>query len=129
MQLHEFIGRVQERAHLQDKDQALAVTQATLTTLCERLFGEEPRHLGAQLPDPLGEWLDRQGAGERFSASEFCQRVADRAHVAKRQAEEQTRAVLQTLTDAVSEGEIQDVLGQLPHDYDRLFGSGIERRH
>lgn len=123
MQLSEFLGRVQQQAGCDSREQALAAAQATLSTLSERLTGNEPRHLGAQLPEPLSQYLDQEGQGRRFSANEFCHLVAEREGVADDAAKEHARAVLQTLKEAVSEGEMNDVLDQLPQDYEQLFGA------
>lgn len=126
MQLHDFLGQVQHRAHLANVDQALRASRATLETLAERLSGGEPTQLGAQLPPELARYLHEitAGTGERFSSDEFFQRVSAREGVDLPDAVFHARAVIEVLCEAVSPGEIDDVRAQLPADYQRLFESG-----
>ncbi len=130
MQLHDFLGQVQHRAHLSDFDEALRASRATLETLAERLDGNEPAQLGAQLPHELAEFLKRDsaGTGERFSSDEFFQRVCEREGVDLPDAVFHARAVIDVLSDAVSAGEIADIRAQLPTDYQRLFEAGSTGR-
>ena len=127
MQLHDFLGRLQERSNLHSKDEALRAVQATYQTLSERLAGGEPLNLAAQLPSLLQDRADA-GHGERFSAEEFCRRVAEREGVDKEMARKHAQAVLAVTQEAVSAGEIEDVLAQLPQEYHALFGGGRSTR-
>jgi uncharacterized protein (DUF2267 family) len=123
MQTHEFLGRVQNTAHLPTLDAAIRATRATLETLAERLGPDEARHLGAQLPHEIQLYL--RGAGtpmpERFSSDEFFERVCAREGVDLPESTHHARAVIDVLTQAVSQGEIIDVMDRLPEDYRRLF--------
>jgi uncharacterized protein (DUF2267 family) len=123
MKLHEFLGQVQHRAQMPDLDQALRATRVTLETLAERLGGEEPRHLAAQLPGELARFLKWQGYknSERLDSNEFLKRVSEREEVDLPVSVYHVRVVLEVLQEAVSPGEINDVLAQLPPDYRRLF--------
>lgn len=123
MKLHEFLGQVQHRAQMPDLDQALRATRVTLETLAERLGGEEPRHLAAQLPEELARFLRWQGYkySERLDSNEFLKRVSEREEVDLPVSVYHVRVVLEVLQEAVSPGEINDVLAQLPADYRRLF--------
>ncbi|MFA5529137.1 MAG: OsmC family peroxiredoxin [Thiohalomonadaceae bacterium] len=123
MNFHDFLGQVQHRAQLRSMDEALRATRATLTTLSERLQGQEPFHLGAQLPHEIAEFLKgpTAGGGERFSSDEFFRRVCDKEGVDLPAAVYHARVVLEVLKEAVSPGEIDDVRAQLPPDYQRLF--------
>lgn len=135
MQFQEFLGQVQMRAQLPSTGHALAATRATLITLGERLSGGEPAHLAAQLPQELAHLLTRGdatslGSGQRFSASEFCARIARREGVEPLEAARHARAVVEVLDEAVSSGEMQDVRKQLPEDLRDLIDSGLgELRH
>ncbi len=122
MQLHEFLGQVQHRARLSDMDEALRATRATFETLAERIGGNEPKQLGAQLPEELGRLLEPKGEPQRFDSDEFLHRVSQRSHTDLPVSVYHTRVVLEVLQEAVAPGEIQDVLNQLPPDYKRLFG-------
>ncbi|WP_303904634.1 DUF2267 domain-containing protein [Thiohalomonas denitrificans] len=126
MQLHDFLGQVQHRAQMPDLDAALRASRATLETLAERLAGNEPAQLGAQLPRELREFLQREtaGSGERFDSTEFLKRVSEREGIDLPVAVYHARTVIEVLREAVSAGEINDVLAQLPEDYKRIFEAG-----
>jgi uncharacterized protein (DUF2267 family) len=123
MQLHEFLNQVQNTGNLSSQDEVLNATRATLMTLAERLRGNEPHHLAAQLPQGLQEFLhgENAGKGERFGSDEFMRRVGDREGVNLETATAHARAVLATLTEAVDSGEMEDVKQQLPKDIKRLL--------
>jgi uncharacterized protein (DUF2267 family) len=123
MQLHDFLGQVQHRAQMASLEEALRASRATLSTLAERLQGNEPDHLGAQLPAELKEFLHGPGAGggERFSSTEFFHRVCKKEGVDLPVAVYHARVVMEVLKEAVSPGEIDDVRAQLPSDWQRLF--------
>lgn len=126
MQLHEFLGRVQQQASIDSKEQALHAIQATFETLSERLKGGEPLDMGAQLPALLQNYVD-VGEGDRFDADDFFRRVADREGVEEEEGRRHAQAVLGVVSEAVSTGEMQDVMSQLPQEYHGLFGAGQQR--
>jgi uncharacterized protein (DUF2267 family) len=128
VQFREFLGQVQSRAGLDSLDAALAATRATLETLSERLSGNEPDNLAAQLPEELARYLRQEKRGQRFSADEFFQRVSQRSGADLPFAVFQARVVVEVLGEAVSKGEIDDVRSQLPEDYQRIFESGSHGR-
>ena len=49
---------------------------ATLEALKERLAGEEPSDLAAQLPPEIAPYVEGDGGRESFSVEEFYERVA-----------------------------------------------------
>jgi uncharacterized protein (DUF2267 family) len=118
MQYDEFIALVSERTGLFEGE-AVALTRATLATLAERISGGEARDLAAQLPGPLQDaLLPTKEEAEAFSFDEFVRRVAERSgHVTS---ESDVIAVMATLRDAVTPGEFDDVLSQLPNEFQRL---------
>jgi uncharacterized protein (DUF2267 family) len=123
-----FIEKVAERMG-GSLGQAEAVTQATLLTLAERITGGEARDLAAQLPTELREFLTTTDEpAERFDLDEFVRRVSIRAGVDRDTASRGVPAVFQTLHGAVSTGEFQDVLGQLPKEFQNLVPELIRRR-
>jgi uncharacterized protein (DUF2267 family) len=129
MQLHEFLGQVQHRARLASVDEALRVTRLTLETLGERLAGNEPAKLAAQLPAELKHLLeDKGGIPEPFGCDAFLARISLDEHVDLPRSVFHVRAVLSVLADAVSPGALEHMRAQLPEDYQRLFDSGAEGR-
>ena len=128
MQYDEFVGRVQNRARLAATGETVKAIHATLGTLGERLAGGEPDQLAAQLPQEIGAYLRSALKGQSFSLDEFFNRVTEREGVDKPDAVYHARAVISVLKEAVSPGEIEDVLSQLPAEYDPLFESSYEGR-
>ena len=125
MKYDEFIARVAENAGVSHAE-ADKLTWATLGTLAERISGGEARDLAAQLPLPLQDaLLPAREEAEGFSFKEFVRRTAERAGTDASVAETAVDAVLVTLRDAVTPGEFDDVLSQLPQDFKRL---GAPRR-
>ncbi|MDQ2077309.1 DUF2267 domain-containing protein [Marinimicrobium sp. ABcell2] len=123
MQLHEFLNQVQHSGNLSSQDAVLNATRATLVTLAERLRGNEPNHLAAQLPQGLEEFLQGEsaGKGERFGFDEFMRRVCDREGVDLDTATVHARAVLGTIAEAIDSGELEDARQQLPKDIKQLL--------
>jgi uncharacterized protein (DUF2267 family) len=100
------------------------IERATLQTLAERISGGEARDLASQLPKPLQEEL--MGAdepAEPFDVDEFVRRVAVRAGATLNEAWTGAAAALNTLSDAVTPGEFDDVLSQLPKEYRELVAA------
>ena len=126
MKYNEFVGRVQHRARLSSTDEAVGAIRATLEVLGERLSGGEPSNLAAQLPPEVGRYLSAETDGERFGLEGFFERVSKQEGTDLPDAVHHARAVVSVLQEAVSQGEIDDVLAQLPDEYDPLFESGSE---
>lgn len=126
MRYEEFLTQVRERTGLSSRTDAEQATQAVLRTLGERLQGGEPKNLASQLPPELGHYLLEPGAGDgvRLSEQDIYDLVSVREGVDTPIARVHVRAVASVLRDAVSEGEWQNVLAQLPSNLDHLFDSG-----
>ena len=120
----EFIHRVQGITGIQDRDQAEKATSAVLGTLCGRLTRDEAMDLEAQLPNGIDSMcqgnvltsLLKQVTGpNRLDRDAFLDRVAERAGLGGReQAETVATAVFHVVKNQISQGEAEDVAGQLP---------------
>jgi len=107
--------------------------RAAISVLCvleQRLFGEEAAHLEAQLPAKLQELLVRceRHVGKpasKFGREGFIQMVSEDLGVDGIEAEKKIRAVFTAVREQVSEGEIEDVIGQLPADLRGLWQRAI----
>jgi uncharacterized protein (DUF2267 family) len=107
--------------------------RAAVSVLCvleQRLFGEEAAHLEAQLPAKLQELLVRceRHIGKptsKFGREGFLQMVADDLGVDPNEAERKSRAVFTAVREQVSEGEVEDVINQLPADLRELWQRAI----
>ena len=128
MRYDEFIGQVQHRAVLGSHAEAERATRATLETLAERLAGGEARDLAAQLPPELAHFLQPPdaGIGTKLTLDEFFELVSEREGVDLPDATFHARVVIGVLTEAVSQGEIQDVRVQLPAAFAQLFNVANE---
>ena len=118
----QFIAEVKNLAELDADEDAWKVIGATLETLKERLAGEEPSDLAAQLPPEIAPYVEGDGGQESFSVEEFYERVAQKEGVGKDEAVRHARAVATVVQTAVTEGELDDIRSQLSAGYGELFG-------
>lgn len=123
MRADEFLARVRERGDYQNQDEARQITEAVLSVLASRITGGEAEDLASQLPEPLDRplWEADEGA-EAFGVHEFLDRVAKLTGARPRTAEWDASAVLCTVAEAVSGGEFNQLITQLPSGYAPLFG-------
>ena len=122
MQFEDFITRVQEQTRLNSGEEAIRITRAVLETLGERLNRKVRNGLEAQLPKELEEFLlARAEHSDQYDLSEFYKRVGARADLTYEDAKQRTGQVLAVLREAVPGGEIEDVLEDLPPEYEKLF--------
>ncbi len=121
MQYDEFVKQVRQRAGLEQAD-AERVTTAVIETLGERLDRREREPLEAQLPRELKGALNHFPATRQYQVDEFFDRVAERAEIGVRDAMAQTRIVLNVLKEAVTPGDLNKILFEMPDDYRVLLG-------
>jgi uncharacterized protein (DUF2267 family) len=126
MQYDHFVGQVQHRARLASGGEAVHAIRTTLETLAERLTAEEAQDLASQLPLEIGVYLRRPPGVPvtRLSLNDFFHHVCDREGTALPEAVYHARVVIEVMREAVSPGEIEDVLAQLPEEYRPLFEAG-----
>jgi uncharacterized protein (DUF2267 family) len=117
---HEMVAALKRTADLASDEEADRALRATLRTLGERLAGGQPFDLASQLPEELKNDLPPWGPGDPFDLDEFYRRVADREGVDPETAERHARAAVAVIRQAVSSGEFDDVLAQLPKGYAEL---------
>ncbi len=125
MEYKEFIKEVQQFAGLATQDEAVKITEATLETLGERLFGVHRRHLAAQLPKELKPFLLKRGRIDRFGLEEFYGRVAARTNIRFHDAYRGAKFVMCVLRETVAPGELKDILSELPKEYDELLSEKV----
>ncbi|GAA2355333.1 DUF2267 domain-containing protein [Nonomuraea africana] len=123
MHYEEFLAKVRERGEYADTQEAEQVTRVVLGALARRLNPGEVDDLAAQLPHQLATALPTDhDRAESFRVQEFLRRVAAATGATERTAEWDASAVLCTVAEAVSGGELNDVLTQLPSGFAVLFG-------
>ncbi len=120
----EFLARVRELGEYEDQREAEEVTAAVLSVLATRLPGGSVEKLAAQLPEPLREGFREAGQPEpdTFGVEEFHRRVAELVGGRALTAEQDAGAVLTTVAEAVSGGELNQLLSHLPSGYATMFG-------
>jgi uncharacterized protein (DUF2267 family) len=127
MQYQEFLQRVEEQIDAtqpatETKSAAERAITATLQTLSERLTGGEAKDLAAQLPQELQAPLQRSAEpAEDLSLEEFYERVAEREGVDTETARNDAAAVMRVLGMALTPGQLDDVMAQLPAHFNVLF--------
>jgi uncharacterized protein (DUF2267 family) len=122
MNADQFLAEVRNLAELTSNEDAANATRATLDTLRERLAGNEPSNLAAQLPPELATYAEGSGGQDSFGLEEFYKRVAQKEGIAPDEATVHARAVATVLQMAVTGGELDDVRSQLGNEYKELFG-------
>ncbi|MEZ4599527.1 MAG: DUF2267 domain-containing protein [Syntrophotaleaceae bacterium] len=128
MQYEHFIGQVQRRARVASDGEAVKAIRATLETLAQRIQKEEAEDLAVQLPEEIGQYLQRSQGGESFDLREFFEKVGEKEGTGVDTAIAHAKAVVSVLMEAVASGEIGDVRSQLGPHFDPLFESPTEGR-
>lgn len=124
MKYDQFVATVRDRGQYQSAGEAAQVAKSVLQVLAGRISAGEARDLADQLPQPLADAL-RSGTHDRaesYGVEEFCRRIAERTGAGPAAAQWDASAVLTAVADAVSGGELNQVLTQLPSGYAVLFG-------
>jgi uncharacterized protein (DUF2267 family) len=117
MKRDEFVKKIQVKAQLSNRDEAIWISDTVLKTLSERLTEKEAFDLASQLPQELKGLVG--GAKEKIikmDSQEFVRRVAQLLEITPGEAERYIKVIFSVLKSAISPGEIKDVLAQLPED-------------
>lgn len=123
MKDHELVARVGTRAQFASAQDAQQAVHDVLDLLGRRLGGHEPGELAAQLPATTAVALaEHDGPAEHFGVEEFLERTARTRGVDPDHAREQATAILTTVGEAITGGQLNQVLTQLPAGYAALFG-------
>lgn len=119
-----------------DRKLAEQAIESVLCAMEQRLMVDEARHLEAQLPRKVVALLERcprhkERPYQKLNRTQLLGMVAEDLGVSMEQAERITRMVLSTVREHISEGETEDILGQLPHEFHGLWepmGQAATRR-
>ncbi len=124
MQYEEFVRKVKDRIEPADLGEAENAVAATLSTLGECVRSDEMTDLADQLPKELKEPLLRPPPiAKPYSLEEFFQRVGEREGIDATTAAAHATAVMEVLNEAVSKGELRDVLSQLSPQFSSLINA------
>lgn len=122
MRYDEFLAKVREHGEYADQAEADRTTRIVLGLLGQRLVDGERQDLAAQLPGELQDAVLTAAPQEAFGVEEFLRRLAHQLSATEETARWDASAVLTTLAEAVSGGELNQILTQLPAGYAPLFG-------
>ncbi|MGY1721239.1 DUF2267 domain-containing protein [Blastococcus sp. SYSU DS0552] len=123
MKAHEFYAKVRERGGYESVEEAQRITTIVLGLLGERLVGGESKDLAAQLPVELQPPLTEAGeTAAGIGVEQFLSRAAQALGASEETATWDVSAVLSTVAEAVTGGQLNQVLTQLQPGYAALFG-------
>ena len=123
MKYDQMVKAVDERAGITDRAEAERTLRVVVQALSDRLIGGEADDLLAQLPEPLKSEIIVTPEADPMNPQEFVERVARDLGVAEDEARDRVRAVFGTLHEAVTEGEWDEVVGQLDKTYAPLISA------
>ena len=96
---------------------------ATLATLAERISKARADDIAEDLPERLRFWLaDAKEDAEAFHVEEFIRRVAEREETDAATGARHARAVFRALARVAPAYEINDLVDELPHEFEPLIG-------
>jgi uncharacterized protein (DUF2267 family) len=111
----EFLRRVAERAGL-DMARAESAARAVFTALGHAVPARELDDAAAQLPRDFARLLPHGPTAGELGADEFISRVAERTGLESSAARRAAEAVLETLAERISGGEVEDLIARLPRE-------------
>lgn len=121
MSFDEIIARLQETAGIEDRREAERTFRHVLQALADRLTGKETWDLLAQLPAQVKKSILITDAPLRMSREELVGRIAEELELPREEARERVRAVFAVLREAVTWGELEDVIRQLGPEWADLL--------
>jgi CBS domain-containing protein/uncharacterized protein (DUF2267 family) len=119
----EVVRLVQMTTHLDSEEQALQAFDAVVSALVRRVTPGEAKDLLSQLPSALQErWLDLPaGPNLHVTRHTLVDDLGRRLKVDSKRADAVARAVGLALTALISDGELDDLRGQLPEGLRELL--------
>ena len=120
MRYREMIKKVQQYSGFSDSESESALV-ALIRIISGRLTPDERMDFASQLPAELQDTVvAAEEHKEASSLEDILDTIIDEQNVDEDHAKKQIKAVWQTLNDAISEGEIDDIKAQLPLDMSTL---------
>jgi uncharacterized protein (DUF2267 family) len=101
MKGEQIIAEVRDLAELDPNEDTEKAIHDTLETRIERLIGNEPSNLAAQLPPEIASYVEEEGGREAFPVQAFYERVAQNEGTNSEEAVKHARAVATVLQTAV----------------------------
>lgn len=123
--VNEFVRRVARRENV-DEQSAFVHARAVLIALWQAVGSDEMSDVEAELSMDYDPLLPRGRRREVVHADAFYERVARRERVEPVQGRRATEAVLETLAERISGGEVEDLISHLPPELHVPLKRGIE---
>lgn len=116
MRYREMIKKVQQYSGFSDSESENALV-TFIKMLAERLTPDERMDFASQLPAELQDTVvSIDEANDSMSMEDMLETIAEEQNIDEDHAKKQIMAAWQTLKDAISKGEIDDIRSQLPKD-------------
>lgn len=125
MQQNEFRNAVKDQIDIDENDRVDEIIETVLGTLSARISDDEAAHLAAQLPEPYKTIVGTERRLESFNLEQFFIRIAGKLRIGRGPATRYAQVVLNVLEDAVTTGELRDVVAQLPDEFAELFAVSV----
>jgi uncharacterized protein (DUF2267 family) len=135
--LDEFVRRVAEREQV-TPETAAQHARAVFAALGSAVSPDELHDLASELPRDFGDLLVAAGVAQRttdssrpsaVAAEYFLERVAARADLDRNGAWQATNAVLETLAERISGGEVDDLESELAPEFHAALERGKAQSH
>lgn len=121
MDFDDFVGQVMNDLEMGRKAHGVRAVRATLNTLSERLQEGEATDLAGALPMEIDHYVLMAEHGQKFDVNDFITRVADIEDISNSEAKFHIQVVIKIMTEAIPAGETEDILDNLPEEYEELF--------
>lgn len=123
MDKHQFLTEVKNELRLKDMAEAETASRSVLAALTDRITDEEANDLASQLPHDLRDFIRRRtGPLQKMDMDTFVSRIqGDLDLETWDQAARVAAGVFAVLKRAVSPGEWEDVVSQLPRELQDMF--------
>ncbi|WP_214364461.1 DUF2267 domain-containing protein [Pseudonocardia sp. H11422] len=105
-----------------DREGAERATRVVVVTLAHRAHEGPLADVTKHVPEQMRAWFSPKHPRETFDATEFVRRVAEREAVDVAEAARHARAVFYGLSRAVPADVLDELVAELPRDYDPLLG-------
>jgi uncharacterized protein (DUF2267 family) len=117
MEYDDFLKAVEQRTGIVDREEAERTAVTVLQALSDRLAGGEAKDLLSQLPAELKQRVTPVEESTPMTLDEFVDRIAHELEIPPDEARDRVSGVFGVLREAVTPGELDDVLSQLDREY------------
>lgn len=121
METKKIVQLLADRTEIETEERAREIIVAFLQTLGERVSKTEQENFAAQLPTDLADLVLKDTSTDRYSLKEFYNRFGARCDLKLEDSKKYARECGLVSKEIISEGEIEDILKDLPGVYQEIF--------